>query len=94
MIAEIQIDDTNLIRMEYPKQYKDGPKYLDIRQWWRYEGEAGDHSKWKPSKKGVTIADNHLEDFVQDLLAIVPSEFHPEHIKPEEPGPEEGPLGL
>lgn len=69
MRAEIELSENSLLRMEYPKTYKGGAAYLDIRVWWKNNADD-EQEVWKPSKKGVTVPMEHIETFIEDLLAI------------------------
>jgi len=50
------------------KEYKK-KKYLDIRTYYR-----SDEGEWKPTKKGVTIPPEALEDLIEAVNKIIKKE--------------------
>jgi hypothetical protein len=60
LIGEIERGETEVLRVS-TEEYK-GRKYIDVRIY--FENDAGE---WKPTKKGVTIQPDRLDDFL-DLI--------------------------
>ncbi len=60
LIGEIERGETEVLRVS-TEEYK-GRKYIDVRIY--FESDAGE---WKPTKKGVTIQPDRVDDFL-DLI--------------------------
>jgi hypothetical protein len=60
LIGEIERGETEVLRVS-TEEYK-GRKYIDVRIY--FENDEGE---WKPTKKGVTIQPDRLDDFL-DLI--------------------------
>jgi hypothetical protein len=60
IIGEIERGETEVIRVS-TAEYK-GRKYVDVRIYF-----ADDEGEWKPTKKGVTIQPDKVEEFL-DLI--------------------------
>jgi hypothetical protein len=60
LIGEIERGETEVLRVS-AEEYK-GRKYIDVRIY--FENDEGE---WKPTKKGVTIQPDRVEDFL-DLI--------------------------
>ena len=58
IIGEIERGETEVLRVSM-EEYK-GRKYLDIRIY--FENDAGE---WKPTKKGVTVQTDRIDDFIE-----------------------------
>lgn len=58
MIGEIERNETEVVRIGV-EEYK-GRKYVDIRTY--FENDAGE---WKPTKKGVTVAPEKMDEFME-----------------------------
>lgn len=60
LIGEIERGETEVLRVS-TEEYK-GRKYIDVRVY--FENDDGE---WKPTKKGVTIQPDKIEEFL-DLI--------------------------
>jgi hypothetical protein len=60
MIGEIERNETEVVRVS-AEEYK-GRKYVDIRIYF-----ANDAGEWKPTKKGVTVSPEKMDEFM-DLI--------------------------
>ncbi len=58
IIGEIERGETEVVRVS-AEEYK-GRKYVDIRIY--FENDAGE---WKPTKKGVTVAPEKVDEFME-----------------------------
>ncbi len=58
IIGEIERNETEVVRIGV-EEYK-GRKYVDIRTY--FENDAGE---WKPTKKGVTVAPEKMDEFME-----------------------------
>ncbi|MGD0231653.1 MAG: transcriptional coactivator p15/PC4 family protein [Syntrophorhabdales bacterium] len=58
IIGEIERGETEVLRIS-TEEYK-GRKYVDLRIY--FENNDGE---WKPTKKGVTVQPERLEDFME-----------------------------
>jgi hypothetical protein len=58
VIGEIERGETEVLRIS-TEEYK-GRKYLDLRIY--FENNDGE---WKPTKKGVTVQPERLDDFLE-----------------------------
>ncbi len=58
IIGEIERNETEVVRIS-AEEYK-GRKYVDIRIY--FENDAGE---WKPTKKGVTVAPEKIDEFME-----------------------------
>ena len=67
-MATIRKSSTDELRIEI-RDYKD-KKYLDIRSWFR---ESEESDKWIPTKKGVTVPIELLEQFVDAVENVTHS---------------------
>ena len=57
-IGEIERGETEVLRVS-TEEYK-GRKYVDVRIY--FESDEGE---WKPTKKGVTIQPDRVDDFLE-----------------------------
>ncbi len=60
IIGDIPRNETEVLRVS-AEEYK-GRKYVDVRVYF-----ANDEGEWKPTKKGVTIQPEKVEEFI-DLV--------------------------
>jgi hypothetical protein len=60
IIGDIPRNETEVLRVS-AEEYK-GRRYVDVRVYF-----ANDEGEWKPTKKGVTIQPEKIEEFV-DLV--------------------------
>lgn len=58
MIGDIERSETEVLRVS-AEEYK-GRKYLDIRIY--FENDQGE---WKPTKKGVTVSPDKVQEFIE-----------------------------
>ncbi len=58
IIGEIERGETEVMRVS-TEEYK-GRKYVDVRIY--FENDAGE---WKPTKKGITIQPEKVEEFLE-----------------------------
>ncbi len=58
IIGEIERGETEVVRVS-TEEYK-GRKYVDVRIY--FENDQGE---WKPTKKGVTIQPDKVEEFLE-----------------------------
>jgi hypothetical protein len=58
IIGDIERGETEVLRVS-AEEYK-GRKYIDIRIY--FENDEGE---WKPTKKGVTVQPDKVEDFLE-----------------------------
>ena len=58
IIGDIPRNETEVLRVS-AEEYK-GRKYVDVRLYF-----ATDEGEWKPTKKGVTIQPEKVEEFIE-----------------------------
>lgn len=67
VVAVIQTSDTNQVRVTKVSDEDGVLQCVDIRNWYITEDEEDEFDNYKPTKKGVRIAEENFEEFATAL---------------------------
>lgn len=67
VVAVIQTSDTNQVRVTKVADEDGVLQCIDIRNWYITEDEEDEFDNYKPTKKGVRIAEEYFEEFATAL---------------------------
>lgn len=67
VVAVIQTNDTNQVRVTKVSDEDGVLQCVDIRNWYITEDEEDEFDNYKPTKKGVRIAEENFEEFATAL---------------------------
>lgn len=67
VVAVIQTSDTNQVRVTKVSDEDGVLQCVDIRNWYITEDEEDEFDNYKPTKKGVRIAEENFEEFAAAL---------------------------
>lgn len=67
VVAVIQTSDTNQVRVTKVVDEDGVLQCIDIRNWYITEDEEDEFDNYKPTKKGVRIAEEYFEEFTTAL---------------------------
>lgn len=67
VVAVIQTSDTNQVRVTKVSDEGGVLQCVDIRNWYITEDEEDEFDNYKPTKKGVRIAEENFEEFAAAL---------------------------
>lgn len=67
VVAVIQTSDTNQVRVTKVSDEDGVLQCVDIRNWYITEDDEDEFDNYKPTKKGVRIAEENFEEFATAL---------------------------
>ncbi len=67
VVAVIQTSDTNQVRITKVSNEDGELECVDIRNWYITEEDEDEFDNYKPTKKGVRIAEEYFEEFAAAL---------------------------
>lgn len=67
VVAVIQTSDTNQVRVTKVSDEDGNIESVDIRNWYITEEDEDEFDNYKPTKKGIRIAEEYFEEFASAL---------------------------